>query len=96
MGIPRIPDHGVLLVFLNGVKLSANDDFAIEGRFISVGFRIEKEDKLTFISLSPAETIEFEVKLPYRYDAWAWFDPANPHDPKVKQIDAPAARVTQL
>ena len=96
MGIPTTPDHGVLLVFLNGVKLSAKDDFAIEGRFIQLAFPIQKEDRLTLISLSSAETVEFEVESPYRYDAWTWFDPSDPHDPTVKEIDAPAARVTQL
>lgn len=96
MALPAKPHQGLLLVFLNGVKQSAKDDYAIEGSYISFAARLLKEDKISIVAMSPQETVEFEVELPYSYQVWEWFDPSNPHDPKVKKIDAPAAKVTQL
>jgi len=54
-----------------------------------------RDDRLSIVVLS-ADPSEFETEIPYTYEAWQWFDPSDPHDPKVTKIEAPASTVTQL
>jgi len=95
MGLPTKTPNVILLIFLNGIKQSTNGDYEIEGRFIRFSFEVMRDDRLSIVVLS-ADPSEFETEIPYTYEAWQWFDPSDPHDPKVTKIEAPASTVTQL
>jgi hypothetical protein len=96
MGLPAKNSNTLVLVFLNGVKQSRDGDYEIEGRYVRFAYRIKRGDKFSAVVLSSDDPIEFETELPYNYEADVWFDPSDPHDPKVKQIEPPPPTVTQL
>ena len=96
MGLPAKNSNALVLVFLNGVKQSRNGDYELEGRYVRFAYRLKRGDNFSAVVLSSDEPIEFETELPYDYEAHVWFNPANPHDPKVKQVEPPAPTVTQL
>lgn len=104
MELPAKTPNVLLLVFVNGVKQSSfqgsqfrpQGDYEVSGSYIRFAFKVMSHDLVSFVTLSSDGPSEFEVEVPYTYDARQWFDPANPHDPKVTKIDAPAPTVTQL
>ena len=96
MGLPAKLSNTVLLVFLNGMKLSVNGEYETEGHFVRFTFRVKANDRLSFVTLSSDGPAEFEFEVPHTYEPWQWFNPVDPHDPAVRKVEPPAPTVTQL
>lgn len=104
MGLPANISNSLVLVHLNGLKMSSQPkrggrhcDYEAQDKFIRFFFRIEQCDFLSIVTLSLDGFSEFETDIPYQYEWGAWFDPHDPHDPGTgKMLRPPQPTVTQL